>query len=411
MTKPTEVRAAYIPLLDCAPLVVAGALGFAEAEGLRLTLSRETSWATLRDRISVRHLDAAHMLAPMPIAANLGLTPLPTELVAPLSLGAGGNTITMSLAAWDGLRQFEAPADFDARRAIDAFSRLVEQRRHRGAPKLMIGIVHPHSVHFYQLAYWLSAGQLEPQNDIDLVVLPPSLMPAALATGQIDGFCAGEPWGSVAVADGAGKILTTSAHIWRNGPEKVLGVRKAWAESKPEAVAALIRAVYRAALWCDEPANRGSLAELLSKPEHLAQSATILRRSLERRLVGPPGSVVEVEGFLTFSSSAATFPWVSQAAWLYAQMVRWGQLEHSPHALSIAKATFRPDMTRAALASFGAPLPLQDSKIEGAIRAPMAVSATHGTLTLQPDQFFDGGQFDPDHLEDDLARSRRDAHP
>ncbi|HEX4893665.1 MAG TPA: CmpA/NrtA family ABC transporter substrate-binding protein, partial [Hyphomicrobiaceae bacterium] len=370
-----DIRAGFMPLVDCAPLIVAGRLGFAKSEGLRLSLVRESSWATLRDRISVRQLDAAHMLAPMPIAANLGLTPLAVPLVAPLSLGFGGNTVTVSRAVWQELAAVGAPGDLRAGPASEAMARLIETRRAAGGPRLVIAIVHSHSAHHYQLAYWLRAGGVDSAREVDIVVLPPPLMPAALAQGHIDGFCAGEPWGSVAVDQGAGCLVTTSAHIWQAGPEKVLGVRRDFAESQPEIMARLVRAVYRAAVWCDDPANRVELAAALSAPDVLDQPASVILRSLERRLVAPTGGEVAIDGLMTFAHGAAAYPWISHAAWLYAQMVALGQVRPSPGAFAAACSAFRPDLTRMALARLEIPLPLAVSKIEGVLAVPTAVAA------------------------------------
>jgi two-component system, oxyanion-binding sensor len=245
------VHAGFIPLIDAAPLIAAHRCGFAAAEGVALDLQRETSWAALRDRFAVGLLDVAHMLAPMPLASNLGLTPLPVQTLVPIALGTGGNTITVARGLWAALQDRGATADFDALRAGRALAEVVAARRAAGQPALTIAVVHPHSVHRYQLAYWLAACDIAPSRDIDVVVLPPPLMPTALQAGQIDAFSAGEPWGSIAQAEGAGHILTTSTRIWSDSPEKVLGVRARWSDARPQTVAGLTRAVRKAALWCD----------------------------------------------------------------------------------------------------------------------------------------------------------------
>jgi NitT/TauT family transport system ATP-binding protein len=398
-----EVRAGFTPLLDCAPLIVAATQGFAEAEGLHLAISRETSWATVRDRLAVGHLDTAHMLAPMPIAANLGLGPLASPLLVPMSLGFGGNTVTVSRAVWEELAAHGAPASFDAAATARAMAALVAARRTSGARRLVLGIVHPHSAHHYELAYWLASADVLPTRDVDLIVVPPSLSADALATGQIDGFCAGEPWGSVAVARGAGVIVTTKAHIWRSSPEKVLGVRTEWAAADGERLDALVRAVYRAALWCDEPANRETLAGLLARPEHIGQPVELLMPGLTRQLVAADGTRHAVPALLTFAARAATFPWISHALWLYTQMVRWQQAPLSAEGLAIAAATYRPDLYRRALAPLGALLPASDSKIEGALALESPAGAASARLSLGPDGFFDGRVFDPEQATAYLA--------
>ena len=389
-----SIRAGFIPLLDAAPLIVAAHEGFAEAEGLRLTLARETSWATLRDRLAVGHLDVAHMLAPMVIASNLGLGPLPLPLLAPMALGFGGNTITVSRAIWSDLQAFAPPLDFDAMRAAKAVAALVAQRRRQGRPPLTLAIVHAYSMHHYVLAYWLAAGGLDPRRDVEMVVVPPPLMAAALEAGQIDGFCVGEPWGSVASESGAGCILTTSAHVWQTSPDKVLGVRSAWAQADGERLSRLVRAVYRAALWCDDPANRDRLASLLARPDLLGQPEAVLLPGLERRLVAGGGAATTVEGLLTFAAGASTFPWTSRALWMFAQMARWGQVDDSAARRDIARASFRPDLYRAALTPLGLALPGVDTRIEGALPGPwQAAGMDRGGMS---GRFMDGLVFNAD---------------
>lgn len=398
-----EISVGFMPLSDVAPLAVAAGLGFAEQEGLRLSLLRETSWATLRDRMAVGVIDAAHMLAPMPIAANLGLGPLPMSLIVPMALGFGGNTVTVSRAVWEDLARLGAPSDLDAGSTAAAMARLVAERRARGAARPVLGIVHHYSAHHYELAYWLASAGVLPGRDVELVVVPPSLMAAALEAGQLDGFCAGEPWGSVAVAQGAGHILTTKAHIWRSSPEKVLAVRKDWAVEDADRLARLVRAIYKAAVWCDNPANRDQLVVLLAGGDLLGQPAAVVRPGIARELDLGRGGKASVAGFLTFAERAATFPWVSHALWLYSQMVRWRQIGFSETSAAIAGATYRPDLYRAALAPLGVAVPAASAKVEGALTRETPIGTATGRLTIGPDGFFDGRRFDPDRVAEYLA--------
>jgi two-component system, oxyanion-binding sensor len=375
------VHAGFIPLIDAAPLIAAHRCGFAAAEGVALDLQRETSWAALRDRFAVGLLDVAHMLAPMPLASNLGLTPLPVQTLVPIALGTGGNTITVARGLWAALQDRGATADFDALRAGRALAEVVAARRAAGQPALTIAVVHPHSVHRYQLAYWLAACDIAPSRDIDVVVLPPPLMPTALQAGQIDAFSAGEPWGSIAQAEGAGHILTTSTRIWSDSPEKVLGVRARWSDARPQTVAGLTRAVRKAALWCDAPANRRALADMLAARDVLAVPRAAIERSLDRRLAAVGGTQSAQPGFLDFATTASSKPWPNQAVFLYAQMVRWQDAAMSEAGLAAARATFRPDLYDAAL---GTGDETQDSP-------------------TGPGHFFDGGVFDPREIAAYLA--------
>lgn len=401
----SSVRAAFMPLMDAAPLIAAAHLGFAREEGLDLRLEREASWATLRDRVAVGHLDAAHMLAPMPIAANLGLTPLAVRLVVPMALGYGGNTITVSNALWselfaDGAVPTGTP---DAMTAGHRLATVVRERRASNQRRLVIAVVHTHSAHYYQLAYWLAAVGINPVRDIDLVVVPPSVTTAALAQSQIDAFCAGDPWGSVAVAQSIGYVLATNTSIWQSSPEKVLAIRERWRDEDVARTHALVRSIHRAACWCDDAANSSELVRLLARADTIGLDEATLAKSLERRASKPTPAGAAAMGFLTFARNGASFPWLSHASWFYAQMVRSGQVPYSAEGLAIARATYRPDLFRAALKPLGADMPAANSKVEGKLTAATPAGSTGGRLMLGPDAFCDGRIFDPDDVEGYIA--------
>lgn len=384
----------FIPLLDCAPLVAAVEKGFADAEGIDLTLVRETSWANIRDRVVVGHFDAAHMLAPMTVASTLGIGHLRVPTVAPLSLGLGGNAVTVSMPLWQQMERFGAAAGADPLVQGRALREAVTERHAQGKPPLTFAMVYPFSSHNYELRYWLNAVGIDPDRDVRLIVLPPPLLVDALREEQIDGFCVGEPWNSLAVSVGAGSIVATTTAIWRLSPEKVLGCRREWAERFPERTAALIRALYRAAEWCDQPRNHEDLARLLAEPKYVGAPAHILLRGLSGNLtLVPDGGIATVENFYLPSRHAATFPWISHAVWFYSQMLRWKQVEFSDDDLQAVRATYRPDLYRAALAPLNVAMPRSDTKIEGLEQSG----------PMQRDGFFDGRLFDPSQLRQYLA--------
>ncbi|MFC3231016.1 CmpA/NrtA family ABC transporter substrate-binding protein [Marinibaculum pumilum] len=404
MAQTERLRIGFIPLLDAALPIVAGSRGFAEAEGLDLELVRESSWANIRERVAIGHVQAAHMLAPMPIAASLGLGPLDVPLVAPMALGLGGNAITVSTALWAEMQAQGAGFEDGAAAIGAALRQALTARRKAGAEPPTFAIVHPFSAHNYELRYWLAGCGIAPDRDVRLVVVPPPFAADALAAGRLDGFCVGEPWNSVAVAAGCGVIATSTAAIWRSSAEKVLGIRADWAEANPALLARLVRALAAAAAWCGDPANTAELAELLSGPAFLDRPAALLQRGLTGRLSLAPGTPpAAIADFLTFHDRAATFPWISHALWFYSQMVRWGQVTHGAAALAKVRQVYRPDLYRAALQDSGIALPAASAKVEGALTAPTMVSAIGGSLALGPDGFFDGRQFDPDLIEDYLS--------
>ena len=401
-----RIVAGFMPLLDSALLLVAGTRGFAEAEGIDLVLLRETSWANIRDRLAVGHVQVAHMLGPMPIAGNLGLTPLAARTLVPMALGLGGNAVTVSNAVWAEMEAEGARPDLAPAPAGKALRQAVARRVREGRSRLRFGVVHPHSGHNYELRYWLAACGVAPGRDVEIVILPPSLMPDALGSGALDGFCAGEPWSTAAVLQGHGRIATVKAAIWRQSPEKVLGADVAWAGANPEALDALLRALHRASLWCADPVNREDLAALLSDPAQLSCPVEWLRPALSGVLRVGPGTEVRVPDFFVPQASAATFPWKSHALWFYSQMVRWGQVAHSPEAAAVARDTYRPDLYRRALGPLGVALPSANAKVEGALERPTPVGSAGASLVLGPDGFFDGQRFDPDSLDAYIAAQR-----
>ncbi len=394
-----EISAGFLPLLDSALLVIAREKGFAGDEGVSLHLVRETSWANVRDRIAVGHFQVAHMLAPMPIACNLGLTPLAATTVVPMALGLGGNAVTVSNLLWAELAAQGAAGDLAPRATGEALKVVVAQRAGAGKPPLRFAVVHPHSGHNYELRYWLAACGIDPDGDVEIVILPPPLMADALGSGALDGFCAGEPWNTAAVVLGHGRIATVKAKIWRSSPEKVLGADARWAKANPEALAALLRAIHRSAQWCAEPANHWELAAILSAPAYVGRPAEWMLPALSGMLRTGPETVFDVDDFFVPQAKAATFPWKSHALWFYSQMVRWGQIGHSAENAAVARETYRPDLYRAALKPLGVALPGANAKVEGALATATPVGSAGASLTLGPDGFFDGSLFDPDELD------------
>ncbi|AQR72724.1 CmpA/NrtA family ABC transporter substrate-binding protein [Sphingomonas sp. LM7] len=395
---------AFLPLTDSAPLVVARAKGFAEAQGIDLELVRTTSWATLRDRLVYGQVQAAHMLAPLAIAVNLGLSQHPAAISAPFKLNVNGNALVMAsefaLALDpDPARRVQDPeaAAHDFANAIGLYKR-----------KPVIGVVHRFSSHALMLRYWLGYAGVDPDRDVSLRVLPPSFMVEALRLGEIDGFIAGEPWNSVAVAEGVGEIVAVGVNIWRRGVEKVLAMRTDWMEANAGTVDRLLVAMSQAAAWCDDPANRAELAGLLERPEYVGQPAEWIGTALSGKFVLRRGDApVDIPDFLLFHREASGFPWRSQALWIYSQLVRWGMVEADPVTERRAADVFRPDIYRRALGGAGLPMPGASMKLEGALAAPLPVGAHQGALTLGPDRFFDGTVFDPEDLPAYLAALTR----
>jgi two-component system, oxyanion-binding sensor len=371
----------FIPLIDAAALLVAVDKGFTAAEGLDVTLVREVSWSNVRDKLNIGLLDAAHLLAPVAIASSLGLGHIKVPIVAPFNLGLNGNAITVSSALYAAIMAEIDGDPFDPLATATALSRVVASRRKNGAEPLTFGMTFPFSTHNYQLRFWMAAGGVDPDEDVRLVVLPPPFMADSIAGGQVDGFCVGAPWNSIAVDRGVGRILHFGSDILQRAAEKVLAIRQGWSAKNPQIVDALVRAAQRAAEFIEEPQNLIEVARILARAEYVGVDADLILRTLEGRLkISADGTVRETRRYLLLGRQDAPRPDPVQAAWLYAQMVRWGQAKMSHDALQTAQAVFRPDLYDRAL---------------GVVRKPAAVSHPVGA--------FAGPAFDAEDVEGHLA--------
>jgi two-component system, oxyanion-binding sensor len=370
----------YVSLVDCAPLVIAKTLGFAEEEGIALNLLRQPSWAALRDLLAMGHLDAAHMLAPMPIAMSLGLSGQHVQTDALMVLSINGTVIGASSALAEKMRGAGWKGGFLDPIGTRAALISVSDRPVR------VGVPFPYSMHRLLFSYWMGDAAAR----FKLVTMPPHLMADAVAAGDLDVFCVGEPWGSVAVNSGTAELILPGAAIWQFAPEKVLGVRRSWANEHPETTGALMRAIYRAAYWLDRPENHGLAAEILSRSDHLDLPDEAIDRALTGEILPVLGAEpVKVPNFLRFNIGAANFPWRSQAGWIGAQIAALHGLSPLETATAAAEC-FRPDFFRAHIAPLGADLPLISSKPEGANTDQGAIASQRGQLILGPDAFFDG---------------------
>lgn len=383
------IKAGFIPLVDAAPLVIARELGFAAEEGLDLTLTSAPSWATLRDMLVFGQIEAAHMLAPLPIAMAMGLGGMPVRLDALMVLSVNGNVVGVSSALAEKMRA--SGYTFDFKGAEAAGKALIAAKEGR----LRLGVPFPFSMHAELLYYWLDALGLSAPQSLDVKTVPPPMMADALAAGEIDAFCVGAPWGSIAVEQGLGELLIPTSCIWRFAPEKVLAVRHDWARTEADTTARLMRAVWRAGRWLGQQQNLSTAAEILAGPNYVDVSSEIIERSLTGRLiVTTRGGQRESSGFLEFHDGAANFPWRSQAAWIASRLAMHTGLDRKA-AMSAAREVFRSDLYRANLKDVGAELPGASEKLEGTLHSPTAVASESGTLILKPDAFFDGRIFDP----------------
>jgi two-component system, oxyanion-binding sensor len=380
-----KVTLALLRLTDAAPLIVAKELGAFADEGLDVQLSIEPSWANIADKMAHALIDGAVILPPLAFAISLGLRRRATPLFVPMSLSLKGNTITLSDGLAADIRRSgdgRAPAT-----ALDAARRFGAICRAGSRPRL--AVVHAYSTHNLLLRYWLAAGGLDPAGDVELSVVPPAEVVGALQSGTIAGFCAGAPWGVVAARAGIGRTVVLTSDIWNNHPEKALAVSRRWAENNPDQLQRLLRALLRAARYCDDPGNVGMIADLV------AETLTLDPASVLASLPGAAASERPGADLSTFFANAATFPWRSHAVWFLREMARWGYVDRALDLPAVAAEVYRPDLYRAAAEQVGLPVPINDMKTEGEHGVGWTLPSTGAPIAMGPDRFCDGAVFDP----------------
>ena len=366
-----HLRIGFIPLVDATALLLAVDKGFTAEEGLDVELVREVSWSNVRDRLNIGQFDAAHLLAPVAVASSLGLGHFRAPLIAPFTLGVNGNAITVTTALHAAIMA-EADGDpVDPNVTAKALAKVVAKRKAAGQEPLTFGMTFPFSTHNYQLRFWMASGGVDPDEDIRLVVLPPPFMVESIVNGHVDAFCVGAPWNSVAVDLGVAHILHFVSEILERAAEKVLAMRADWAERNGQVVEALVRAHGKAAHFAEQPENREEVARLLAAPHRIGVEAEVILRTLQGRLkVAPDGTIRSSGSYLMIGRDGAARPDPVQAAWLYAQMVRWGQAPLSDALRDGAMGVFRPDIYDRVLGTGAASTRLEPADGVGAFAGP-----------------------------------------
>ncbi|AFZ35097.1 nitrate ABC transporter, ATPase subunits C and D [Stanieria cyanosphaera PCC 7437] len=323
----------FIPLTDCAPLIVAQEKGFFAKHGLTgVNLVKESSWSAIASGVTSGKLDAAQMVAGMPLALTIGMnnnTPVPT--VTALTLSHNGNAITLSKEFYE--RGVRTLADFKKAIAIDS-DRVYT-----------LGMVDDASMHNLMLRYWLAADGIDPDRDVNLVVIPPAEMVANLKAGKIDGYCAGEPWNSQAVQENIGFVIATDLDIWPNYLEKVLGVREDWANQYPETHLALIKALMEACQYCDDRRHREEIVQLISQPQYVGSAPEYIRPGFldaYNRGTGEPSQLLPK--YNEFYLNKTNYPSRVEGLWILVQMARWGILPFPRNWIEIVDRVRRTDV-------------------------------------------------------------------
>ncbi|MFQ3231659.1 CmpA/NrtA family ABC transporter substrate-binding protein [Reinekea sp.] len=338
VTNNPVVKLGFIPLIDCAPFVIAQEKGFFLEQGVNVQLNKEASWASIRDKVAFNLLDGAHMLASMPLAASLGLGTVRSAMQTSFTVSHNGNGITVGKNLF--ARMQACASDTDELRSGKALKRVIEQNDKR---TLRFAIVYPYSSHNYLLRDWLDLAGINPDRDVQIIVVPPTQMMTYLQQGEIDGYCVGEPWNSLAVEQGIGQMLVTGYDVWGNTPEKVFGVNQKWAEQNPAVHQQVIRALDQACCWVQDLDNRNELLSILSDSEYLNCTVDQLRYGFSD--VKPKGGYDwPIGANHVFSGPMTNYPSANYALWIVSQMWRWQQLARPVEIVALINNVYRQDV-------------------------------------------------------------------
>jgi nitrate/nitrite transport system substrate-binding protein len=359
----TKVRFGIIALTDCSSIVMAHELGLFKKYGIESTISKEASWAAIRDKLSIGENHATHMLYGMPYASSMGLLGSPKKpMIIPFVIDRNGQGITL-----------EKELLAKGVKTPQALKPIVDQAKKAGRP-MTFAMTFPPGTHAMWMRYWLGAGGINPDKDVTLITIPPPQMVANMKVGKMDGFCVGEPWNARAIADGIGFTVASTQQIWKDHPEKVLGMSEEFAGKNPKTVKAILRAMIESSQYIDKMENRAHVAEVVARPQYInTQKEVILGRLLGDYDYGD-GRKEKDPNYMTFFDRNTNFPWKSHGIWWLSQFRRWGMVKGPQDYKGIVDKVHRPDIYREAAKEMGISVPKED---------------------LKKEMLFDGVEFDP----------------
>ncbi|WP_411202304.1 CmpA/NrtA family ABC transporter substrate-binding protein [Kosakonia cowanii] len=335
------LRVGFIPLTDCAPVVMAAVKKFDEKYGITIIPSKESSWASVRDKLLSGELDAAHVLYGMVYGLQLGVSGPQREMAVLMTLNNNGQAITLS-------NQLKAAGVTDG-----ASLKKVIAASPQGT--YTFAQTFPSGTHAMWLYYWLANAGIDPFSDVRNVVVPPPQMVVNMKIGNMSGFCVGEPWNQRAILDGIGFTAATSQQIWPDHPEKVLGTTSAWVSANGNAARALTAAVLEASRWIDaSDENRRETAKTIAARAYINTAVeTIEGRMLGHYEDGLGKTWQDAHAMRFFNDGAVSYPWLSDGIWFLTQQKRWGLLKSDPDYLAVARQINRSELYKQAATAVG----------------------------------------------------------
>ncbi len=359
----TDIKFGIIALTDCSPIVIAHEKGFFKKYGINSSISKEASWAVIRDKLTTGENQATHMLLGMPIASTMGLGgQAKKEMVVPWILNRNGQAISLN-------NSFKGKVKGDPK-ALKSF---VDEAKKAGTP-LTFAMTFPTGTHAMWLRYYLAAGGINPDKDVNLITIPPPQMVANMKVGKMDGFCVGEPWNARAIADKVGYTSVATEEIWKDHPEKVCAFTKEFAEKNPKTVKAVLKALHEASVWLDDLSHRPEQCDIISAASYVNAPKDVILGRLQGKLEYGDGRKKDNKDYMIFSSRNANYPQEAYVKWWLSQFRRWGMVKEAPDYAGVAKAVMMPSLYEEAMKEIG---------------------YTHGGVDNKPINFFDGAIFDP----------------
>lgn len=365
-----EVKVGFIPLTDCASVVMASVLGFDKKYGIKITPSKESSWAGVRDKLVNGELDAAHVLYGLVYGVNNGIGGAKKDMAVLMSLNNNGQAITLS----------KKLADAGAVNGAGLAKLMQMEKR-----EYTFAQTFPTGTHAMWLYYWLATYGINPMKDAKVITVPPPQMVANMRVGNMDGFCVGEPWNHRAIVDGIGVTAATTQDIWKDHPEKVLGTTSEWVAKNPNTARAMMAAVLDASRWIDSSlSNKNKMAETIAAKSYVNTSVDVINQRILGRYSDGMGKTWDDPNYMKFyNDGAVNFPYLSDGMWFMTQHKRWGLMKDDPDYLAVAKSVNRIDLYKEAAALAKVPVPkdvMRTSKlIDGSVwdgKNPKAYAAS-----------------------------------
>jgi nitrate/nitrite transport system substrate-binding protein len=344
-----EVKVGFIPLTDCASVVMASVMGFDKKYGLKLTPTKEASWPGVRDKLINGELDAAHVLYGLVYGVQLGIGGPKKDMAVLMNLNNNGQAITLS----------QKLADKGVKDGASLKALMIKEKR-----EYTFAQTFPTGTHAMWIYYWLAAHDINPLKDAKVITVPPPQMVANMRVGNMDGYCVGEPWNARAIFDKIGFTVETTQAIWKDHPEKVLGCTAEFVDKYPNTARAMTAAVLEASKFIDESIpNRRKTAEIIATKSYVnTDMDVIVDRMLGRYSNGLGKTWDDPDAMKFYNGGLTNFPYLSDGMWFLTQHKRWGLLKEHPDYLAVAKKINRIDLYKQAASAAGAPIPASEMR-------------------------------------------------